>query len=91
MPIFNVQMRRSQTYAFTIEAKDDDEALDVANEVIEEIENYDLNYDGWSAESHEIIDLQQAEKEKTYAIRDKTYVLASDVFTDDIDEDFDEE
>ena len=41
MPIFKVSMERIQGYDFIIQADDEDEALDVANQAIEDIDNYD--------------------------------------------------
>ena len=80
MAMFNVQMTRTQVYDFVIEAKDDDEALDVAKEVIGDVDYYDLEDDGWSAESRDIPDDKVAQREKEEAIKMGNFVKTSDVF-----------
>jgi len=82
MAIFNVHMKRTQVYDFVIEAKDDDEALDVANEAIGDVDDYDLEDGGWSAESREIEDVVSADEERCKAIKYGNYVKTSDVFSD---------
>ena len=82
MAIFNVQMSRTQVYEFVIEAKDQDEALDVANEAIEDVDHYDLGDDGWRAESMYIADDKVAQRWKEEAIKMGNFVKTSDVFSE---------
>ena len=82
MAIFNVQMSRTQVYEFVIEAKNHDEALDVANEAIEDVDHYDLDDDGWRAESMYIADDKVAQREKEEAIKMGIFVKTSDVFSE---------
>ena len=80
MAIFNVQMTRTQVYDFVIEAKDDDEALDVAKKAIGDVNDYDLEDDEWNAESRDIPDDKVAQKEKEEAIKMGNFVKTSDIF-----------
>lgn len=82
MAIFNVQMSRTQSYEFVIEAKDEDEAFDVAYEAIEDVDDYDLENDGWSAESMYIADDKVAQRWKEEAIKMGNFVKTSDVFSE---------
>ena len=77
MAIFNVQMSRTQGYEFVIEARDEDEALDVAYDAIEDVED-----DGWSVESMYIVDDKVAQRRKEEAIRMGNFVKTSDVFSE---------
>lgn len=80
MALFNVQMSRTRSYEFVIEAKDEDEAFDVAYEAIEDVDDYDLENDGWSAESMYIADDKDAQRWKEEAIKMGNLVKTSDVF-----------
>ena len=82
MAIFNVQMSRTQSYEFVIEARDEDEALDVAYEAIEDVYHYDLEDDGWDAESMYIADDKVAQRWKEEAIKMGNFVETSDVFSE---------
>lgn len=80
MAIFKVSMERIQGYDFIIEAEDDDEALDVANNAIEDIDNYDLADDGWDANSHELDNTEVSQKEIELSIKENRFLNAEEFF-----------
>ena len=81
MPIFKVSMERIQGYDFIIQAEDEDEALDVANQAIEDIDNYDLKDDGWDANSHELDDSDISQKEIELSVKEDRFINAEDFFS----------
>ncbi len=81
MPIFKVSMERIQGYDFIIQADDEDEALDVANQAIEDIDNYDLKDDGWDANSHELDDSDISQKEIELSVKEDRFINAEDFFS----------
>ena len=81
MPIFKVSMERIQGYDFIIRADDEDEALDVANQAIEDIDNYDLKDDGWDANSHELDDSDISQKEIELSVKEDRFINAEDFFS----------
>lgn len=81
MPIFKVSMERIQGYDFIIQADDEDEALDVANQSIEDIDNYDLKDDGWDASSHELDSSEVSQKEIDFSVREDRFINAEDFFS----------
>ena len=81
MPIFKVSMERIQGYDFIIQAEDADEALDVANQAIEDIDNYDLKDDGWDANSHELDDSDISQKEIELSVKEDRFINAEDFFS----------
>ena len=81
MPIFKVSMERIQAYDFIIQAEDDDEALDVANQAIEDIDNYDLNDDGWDANSQELDNSEVSQKEIELSVKENRFINAEEFFS----------
>ncbi len=81
MPIFKVSMERIQGYDFIIRADDEDEALDVANQAIEDIDNYDLKDDGWDTNSHELDDSDISQKEIELSVKEDRFINAEDFFS----------
>lgn len=81
MPIFKVSMERIQAYDFIIQAEDDDEALDVANQAIEDIDNYDLNDDGWDENSQELDNSEVCQKEIELSVKENRFINAEEFFS----------
>lgn len=80
MQIFKVQMKRTQVYDFAIEAVDEDEALDVANQAIEDVDSYDLEDNGWEAESREADKSETTDKYIEQAVKNGSYISANEFF-----------
>ncbi len=81
MPIFKVSMERIQAYDFIIQAEDEDEALEVASLAIDDIDSYDLEHDGWDANSQNLDSSEVSQKEIDLSVKENRFINAEEFFS----------
>lgn len=80
MAIFNIELTRVQTYNMVVEAKDEDEAIAVADNAIFYVDDYYIEDDGWNISSQEFDNSEISKKEIELSVKEGRFIDAEDFF-----------